>query len=95
MYKYGHGACHKRLSESEFDKVWKSLINLNKDDLMMHTMKVILLLGLCYGLRGGKEICELNVSDITIGSFPDSHPLAGSDFVEVNPVNEEGQIVHL
>ena len=54
---------------------------------MMHIMKVILLLGLCYGLRGGQEIAELEVNNIKIGIFPNDHPLSGKKFLEVNPMN--------
>ena len=54
---------------------------------MMHIMKVILLLGLCYGLRGGQEIAELEVNNIKIGIFPKHHPLSGKKFLEVNPMN--------
>ena len=54
---------------------------------MMHIMKVILFLGLCYGLRGGKEIAFLTKSNIVIATFPPGHPLAGKKYVEINPIN--------
>ena len=54
---------------------------------MMHIMKIILYLGLCYGLRGGEEITKLMVSNLKVGIFPDGHPLKGKFYVKINPEN--------
>ena len=58
---------------------------------MMHIMKVMLLLGLCYGLRGGKEISLLNCSNLKTGTFPNHHSLAGKTYVEVVVENSKQQ----
>ena len=49
----------------------------------------MLVLGLCYGLRGGKEICYLKCANLEVGTFPRNHPLAGQMYVEVHVVNSK------
>ena len=52
-------------------------------------MKVMLVLGLCYGLRGGKEIVQLKVKNLIHGHFPRQHPLHGQTYVEVHVENSK------
>ena len=76
-----------KMTENDFDEVWKNLHKLDESNIMMHIMKVMLLLGFCYGLRGGKEISELKTCDIIVERFPANHPLAGQYYVEINVEN--------
>ena len=69
--------------------MWQNLHELDESNLMMHIMKVMLLLGLCYGLRGGKEICQLKTCDLKIGKFVRNHPLGGQTYVEVKVFNSK------
>ena len=59
------------ITEEDSDRI--QLNHFNENILKHHQMKMVVILGSCYGLRGSKESSSLTQDNVAAGKYPNSY----------------------
>ena len=78
---------NKRLDQSEQEMI--DLSKFNESDARQHQMKLLFGCGIYFGFRGSTEHVTLEVSNMTHGSFPSTHPFSGCDWYGVEGLQDK------